>query len=144
MYQISMVLARETFSQRTLGSENDIEWGCMLAIVLAKCKTANPIKKGASGKMSYYTPIAAQSRTHAQVLDQAKEYQSASSLAAAREIQKRNGFHYSELVRLPYFDMVRMLITGPMHTFILEWFRMKLSYALKAYLMTSLLNLVDA
>ena len=87
----------------------------------AKCKTANSTKKGASGKMSYYTPIAiaAQSRTHAQVLDQAKEYQSASSLAAAREIQKRNGVRYSELVCLPYFDMVRMLITVPMHTFYL-------------------------
>ena len=99
--------------------------------------------------MSYYTPVAAQSRTHAQVLDQAKEYQSASSLAAAREIQKRNGVRYSELVRLPYFDMVRMLITYPMHTFYLGMVQNEVklclkSYALKAYLMTSLLNLIDA
>ena len=33
----------------------------------------DPTKKGASVKMSYYTPVAAQRRTHAQVLDQAKE-----------------------------------------------------------------------
>ena len=102
----------------------------------AKCKTANPTKKGASGKMSYYTPIAiaAQSRTHAQVLDQAKEYQSASSLAAAREIQKRNGVRYSELVRLPYFDMVRMLITDLMHTFYLGMVQNEVKLCLKSLL----------
>ena len=71
----------------------------MLAIVQI-ARLPIPLRKvHLHGKMSYYTPIAAQSRTHAQVLDQAKEYQSASSLAAAREIQKRNGVRYSELVR---------------------------------------------
>ena len=76
-------------------------------------------KKGASGKMSYYTCVAAPDRTNAQVRDQAKEYQSAGSLKIAKEIQEKNGVRYSELVRLPYFDMVKMLITDPMHTFLL-------------------------
>ena len=79
----------------------------------------DPTKKGASGKMSYYTCVAAPDRTNVQVRDQAKEYQSAGSLTVAKEIQKKNGVRYSELVRLPYFDMVKMLITDPMQTFIL-------------------------
>ena len=79
----------------------------------------DPTKKGASGKMSYYTCVAAPDRTNVQVQDQAKEYQSAGSLTVAKEIQKKNGVRYSELFRLPYFDMVKMLITDPMHTFIL-------------------------
>ena len=39
----------------------------------------DPTKKGASGKMSYCTRVAAECRTHAQVLEQAMEYLSASS-----------------------------------------------------------------
>ena len=84
--------------------------------------------------MSYYTRITAQRKTHAQVLDQAMEYQSASSLAAAKEIQKRNSVHYSELVRLPYFDMVRMLITDPMHTFLLGMVQNEVKLCLKSLL----------
>ena len=52
----------------------------------------DPTKKGASGKMSYYTRVAVQSRTHAQVLAQAMEYQSASSLAAAKRSKKEMVF----------------------------------------------------
>ena len=68
----------------------------------------DPTKKGASGKMSYYTCVAAPDRTNAQVRAQAKEYQSAGSFTVAKEIQKKNGVHYSELVCLPYFDMVKI------------------------------------
>ena len=112
-----------------LGHKADL--GCSRCMFKAE---RDPTKKGASGKMSYYTPVAAQSRTHAQVLDQAKEYQSASSQAAAREIQKKNGVRYSELVHLPYFDMVRMLITDPMHTFYLGMVQNEVKLCLKSLL----------
>ena len=79
----------------------------------------DPKKIGASGKMSYYTCVSASDRTNAQVRAQAMEYQSAGSLTVAKEIQKKNGVRYTELVRLPYFDMVKMLVTDPMHTFLL-------------------------
>ena len=47
-----------------LGHKADL--GCSRCMFMAE---RDPTKKGASGKMSYYTPVAAQSRTHAQVLD---------------------------------------------------------------------------
>lgn len=40
-------------------------------------------------------------------------------LAEAKRSQQRNGVRYCELLRLPYFDIVRMTITDPMHTFLL-------------------------
>ena len=75
----------------------------------------DPTKKGASGTMSYYTCVAAPDRTNAQVRAQAMEYQSAGSLTVEKEIQNENGVRYSELVRLPYFDMAKMLVTDLMH-----------------------------
>ena len=63
--------------------------------------------------------LPAPDRTNAQVRAEAKEYQSAGSLTVAKEIQKKNEVCYSELASLPYFDMVKMLITDPMHTFLL-------------------------
>ncbi len=34
-------------------------------------------------------------------------------------ITQRNGVRYSQLLRLPYFDLVRMSTVDPMHTFLL-------------------------
>ena len=79
-----------------------------------------PGKHSASGKMSYCTRSYAPRRTKAQTLMKAKEYLSAKSLTQAQSFQNRNGVRYSELLRLPYFDIVRMTITEPMHTFLLE------------------------
>ena len=62
-----------------LGHKADL--GCSHCMFMTE---RDPTKKGASGKMSYYTCVIAQSRTHVQALDQAMEYQSASSLAAAK------------------------------------------------------------
>ena len=78
-----------------------------------------PGKQGASGKMSYCTRSYAPQRTKAQTLIQTKEYQSAKSLTQAQSIQRKNSVRYSELLRLPYFDIVRMTFTDPMHTFLL-------------------------
>ena len=74
---------------------------------------------GASGSMSYYTPKASEPRNHQQVCLQGNEYRSATTKSAAAEIAQRNGVRYSELVRLPYFDIVRMATVDPMHTFLL-------------------------
>ena len=97
-----------------LGHKADL--GCSRCTFMAE---RQPGKQGASGKMSYCTLSYAPQRTKAQTLIQAKEYQSAKSLTQAQSIQRKNGVRYSELLRLPYFDIVRMTITDPMHTFLL-------------------------
>ena len=66
-------------------------------------------------------------RMNNDVLAQAEEYQKASSRVQAISIQKKNGVRYSELLGLPCFDIVRMMITDPMHTILLG-ITMKLSW----------------
>lgn len=97
-----------------LGHKADL--GCTYCTFQAKREEGS---RGASGKMSYYTPSAATKRSMAEIKEQAKEYQCAKTITEARSIQKRNGVRYSELLRLPYFDSTRMAITDPMHTFLL-------------------------
>ena len=97
-----------------LGHKADL--GCSRCTFKAE---REPSTRGASGKMSYFTCSEAPSRTMEEVRIQAEEYQSAHSLAEAQTIQKKNGVRYSELLRLEYFDIIRMMITDPMHTFLL-------------------------
>ena len=97
-----------------LGHKADL--GCSHCMFKAE---REPGKQGASGKMSYCTRSYAPQRLKAQTLMQAKEYQSAKSLTQAQSIQRKNGVRYSELLRLPHFDIVRMTITDPMHMFLL-------------------------
>ena len=75
---------------------------------------------GASGRMSYYTPTPSAGRTVMEVNSQAKKYREAKSKAEADRIQKQYGLRWSELTRLPYFDLSRMITIDPMHTFLLE------------------------
>ena len=74
------------------------------------------LPRGASGNMSYLTSSMAPPRNREHVLAQCIEYQQAKSILEALDIQKKNGVHYSELIRLPYFDIIRMSITDPIHT----------------------------
>eukprot|EP00731_Ephydatia_muelleri_P008580 Em0004g918a len=97
-----------------LGHKADL--GCSRCTFTAE---REPSTRGASGKMSYFTQSEAPSRTMEQVRIQAKEYQSAHSKTEAQTIQKKNGVRYTELLRLEYFDIIRMMITDPMHTFLL-------------------------
>ena len=78
---------------------------------------------GASGRMSYYTTNRCEARNHDEICEQAKEHQLASSKSAAATIAQKYGVRYSELLRLPYFDIVRMTTTDPMHTFLLGMVR---------------------
>lgn len=80
-----------------------------------------PGTRGASGKMSYYTSGISRSdhRQDAEVRRQATEFKAATTKSAAAQIAQRNGVRYSELVRLPYYDMVKMTTVDPMHTFLL-------------------------
>ena len=97
-----------------LGHKADL--GC------SRCKfraEREPGSTGASGKMSYFTSSSSARRTHEEVVDQGREFQRAPTKAAAAQIAKTNGVRYSELLRLPYFDIVRMSTTDPMHTFLL-------------------------
>ena len=101
-----------------LGHKADL--GC------SKCKFSarrEPGTQGASGRMSYLTTSRCTSRTHDEVLRQADEYKGAKTKSAAATIAQRNGVRYSEMVRLPYFDIVRMSTTDPMHTFLLGMVR---------------------
>lgn len=98
-----------------LGHKADL--GC------SRCKfraEREPGTVGASGRMSYLTPHGgAISRSHQEVIQQADEYNRAPTKTAAATIAQKNGVRYSELLRLPYFDIVRMSTTDPMHTFLL-------------------------
>ena len=92
------------------------DYGC------SRCKfkaEREPSMRGSSGNMSYFTSIMAPNRTKEETTSQSKEYLLAKSKTEALSIQKKNGVQYSELIRLPYFDIVRMSITDPMHTFLL-------------------------
>ena len=95
-----------------LGHKADL--GCSHCTFMAE---REPSTRGTSGKMSYFTQSEASGRTMEQVRIQAKEYQSAQK---PKPIQKKNGVRYTELLRLEYFDIIRMMITDPMHTFLLE------------------------
>ena len=55
----------------------------------------------------------------------------ASTKTAAAAIAHRNGVRCSELLRLPYFDIVRMATTDPMHTFLLGMVRKQTSLNLQ-------------
>jgi hypothetical protein len=78
-----------------------------------------PGTTGASGRMSYFTPQSIECRTHDEVVAQAVEYSNSTSKSAAAAVAQKNGVRCSELLRLPYFDIVKMSITDPMHTFLL-------------------------
>ena len=101
-----------------LGHKADL--GC------SRCKfraEREPGRVGASGKMSYFTGNNVSPRKHDEVLQQGMEYKNASSKSSASAIAQKNGVRYSELLRLPYFDIVRMTATDPMHTFLLGLMR---------------------
>ena len=76
------------------------------------------VSRGASGNMSYLTSSIASPRNREQVLAQCIEYQQAKSKSEALNIQI-DGICYSELIRLPYFDII-MSITNPMHTILVH------------------------
>ena len=83
------------------------DYGC------SRCKfkaEREPSMRGSSGNMSYLTSIMAPNRTK-ETTSQSEEYLLAKSKTEALSIQKKNGVRYSELIRLPYFDIVRMSIT---------------------------------
>ena len=97
-----------------LGHKADL--GC------SRCKfrgEREPGTAGASGRMSYFTSGNHEKRSHNQIIQQGREYLSATTKARAANIAQKNGVRFSELLKLPYFDIVRMSVTDPMHTFLL-------------------------
>lgn len=46
-------------------------------------------------------------------------YKKASSKANAQSISQKEGVKYSELTRLPYFDMVQNVLIDPMHNLLM-------------------------
>ena len=97
-----------------LGHKADL--GCSICQFRAKREDG----RTAAGRMSYYTSYddPAPLRQAEDVRRQAKEYEAAykRSEKQARETAQRNGVRSSELLRLPYFDPIRMFPVDPMHT----------------------------
>ena len=91
-----------------------------------------PATVGASGRMSYFTANTTDSRTHEEVIQQANEFVKANNKTRATEIAKKNGVRYTELARLTYFDLIRMVSVDPMHTFLLGMVRRETELILEA------------
>ena len=90
-----------------LGHKADI--GC------SKCKfraQREPGTQGATGRMSYLTTTTSIARTHVEVAQQAEKFRNAPTKTAAAAFARRNGVRYSELIRLPYFNIVVMSVTA--------------------------------
>ena len=81
--------------------------------------------------MSYFTPSVIEGRNHEEVSRQAEEFKSAVTKKDADSIAKKNGVRYSELIRLPYYDAVRMTSVDPMHTFLLGMVKKEVKFILE-------------
>ena len=57
------------------------------------------------------------------VRQQANEFLKVKNKTEANKIQKKNGVRWSELLRLPYFDIVTMTVVDPMHSLFLGMIR---------------------
>lgn len=58
-------------------------------------------------------------RTHALHLQQVSKYKDATSASQFQAIEKAYGVRYSELLRLPYFDIIEFHVIDPMHNLLL-------------------------
>ena len=76
-----------------------------------------------TSRMSYFTAIDLVPRLNDTVRLQANEFLDARNKTEAKEIQKKNGVRWSELLRLTYFDIVTMTMVDPMHTVFLGMIR---------------------
>lgn len=75
--------------------------------------------RGASGKMSFYTSQSCPQRTDGKVRKAMNMYKKAASKASAQTISQKEGVKYSELTRLPYFNMVQNFLIDPMHNILM-------------------------
>ena len=75
--------------------------------------------RGASGKMSFYTSQKSPVRTDGEVRRAMHMYRKATSKASAQAISQKTGVKYSELSRLPYFNMVDSFVIDPMHSILM-------------------------
>ena len=66
--------------------------------------------------MSYFTTQEVISRVNNNVRTQANEYLKARNKTEVKRIQKNTDVRWSELLCLPYFDIVKMVTVDPMHT----------------------------
>ena len=57
--------------------------------------------------------------THVLHLEQVSKYKQARTAAQQQELEKAYGVRYSELLRLPYFDIVQYHVVDPMHNLLL-------------------------
>ena len=78
-------------------------------------------KIGASGKMSFYSDSnkSFPPRTDKEVRKAMNTYRKATNKTTAQTLSQKSGVKYSELVRLPYFDMVQNFLIDPMHNILM-------------------------
>lgn len=75
--------------------------------------------RGASGKMSFYTSEKSPARTDSEVRKAMGIYRKATTKASALAMSQKTGVKYSELARLPYFNMVENFLIDPMHSILM-------------------------
>lgn len=74
---------------------------------------------GTKSDYSGYNRDQWQKRTHNQHLQQVAEVVAANTASKRDETEKKYGVRYSELLRLPYFDIVSFHVIDPMHNLLL-------------------------
>ena len=78
-----------------------------------------PRSVGASGRMSFVTKRMPQRRNDREVRNAMDKYKKCPSRHAADSVAKVSGVRYSELSRLPYFNIVDNFLIDPMHNLFL-------------------------
>jgi len=86
----------------------------------SKCQKEFPCKQfGDKPDYSGYERSEWLPRTHATYLQHASAFNSAKTATRQHELQKLNGVRYSELLRLPYLDIIENHVVDPMHNLLL-------------------------
>lgn len=67
-------------------------------------------------------------RTHAEQVRFAQQYAVLTSQSAREEFVRKFASRWSELARLPYFDVCRMIVIDPMHNLLLGLFESPYDY----------------
>ena len=86
----------------------------------SKCLKEFPCAKfGEKSDYSGYNRDEWQHRTHKEHLQYVSQVMAANTATKRDELEKKYGVRYSELLRLPYFDIVEFHVVDPMHNLLL-------------------------
>ena len=93
---------------------------CAASQGCSKCQKNFPCNKfGEKSDFSGYERDEWLPRTHAIHMEQVSEVCSAKTASRQQELEKQYGARYTELLRLPYFDVIEYHVVDPMHNLLL-------------------------